>query len=613
MAGAFVQQVANGVTPSASGTSLTFAAQHATTIGNTLVIVVEGRSQAVVDVGTPPIDSKGNEYTADAYGANASANSFVNILSGAQVSALAVGDTFTINFSEAIGPAVGWWVFEFSGLLTASSPLDQTGGYAGDGEGTGFASIPTLGPTVQADEVAVYCAVAIAPFTFTQAAGYSSPATFQQSTSGAVPGDRAGCVGYKILTSVSTPSETAAVGLSSPTNIAGAIATYRASGGGSGPGGSTQPYGNYFEADALANFEIGYPSDRRVSYRWRQVGNDTLTGFTLYQKSESGDAPGAGYSSGTGGSWRLRVETDDGTSNHFPTGTLAGAGATVTVTTANDDGGGKVCTLGTPLAVTDGTIYHMVLNNPDASPAVNYTSIDDLLLGKGTSPLNRIIPDIDQAVLKKDGAGAWAQQNFHYPIWARHYQSGAKKGQSYMDAFSGSGLHDIGTANNAVRMRFVPSFSLTVNRAWVRLYRQAGTTQPLTIQLRNAAGTILASGTVPASAVHVGSYADWVSITFAPVALISGQTYRLEFWATSETVPYRTFPIQAGPGSGGFATMDADNVFTDGYFEFTTNGGASWSQHIDTRSKVQAYLEQIPPDPPATVVIAHRTMMGIGS
>lgn len=75
-------------------------------------------------------------------------------------------------------------------------------------------------------------------------------------------------------------------------------------------------YGNAWQANSLANLEIGLQSGRLIDLRFQAETTDTLSSVTTFLKT--GPPISGGYGHGTGGTVLMQLETDDGTASHNP-------------------------------------------------------------------------------------------------------------------------------------------------------------------------------------------------------------------------------------------------------------------------------------------------------
>lgn len=374
-----------------------------------------------------------------------------------------------------------------------------------------------------------------------------------------------------------------------------------------GAGAHRKPtlYGLPWNADDLDNLEIGDtggPTVRKVGIRFRAPWTDTLASVSIAV------AYGTGYSAGTGGSVKMALQADDGTTNHYPSGTDI---ASVTNTTTNlfppTEENMVTWTFGTAQSVTKGTLYHLVFTQQDAAPATNWVSLDGTYnypsnpgLGTQAQPW---IDDTSFYCLRYDnpntfgGATGWnpMPQVSASPI-NFHYTTNGDWGFS-IDYTPTSSVRSIGGANDAVRMTFTPTSTQgPFTKAFARCYRQSATSHALTIMVKQGA-TLLTSGTVPAASFPAGTAGTdpgigfWGSITFSPITFSASTQYSLELWSTSETTPYQAYPIRTAE-SGNFSDVATQNRFTDGSWQYTTNAGSTWTlESSDVGFKMQGYFQ----------------------
>lgn len=351
-------------------------------------------------------------------------------------------------------------------------------------------------------------------------------------------------------------------------------------------------YGMPWNADSLDNIEVGLQAGRKVDIQFRAPYTSTLVSVAL------AIAYGTGYSAGTGGSVKCDLQTDDGTASHFPSGTSLGS---VTVTTTNgtpDTESIVTWTFATPIAVTLGTIYHLVFTQQDASPTTNWVSIDGTYNATPQAQLQPAFDNTDLCMNWSFSGGAWAAQtSISCAPLNLHFGNGLDWGWSVDYTPVAAALRNVGGASNAVRMNFTPSENLLVRSMWARLYRQSATSQPLSLQLKQGGTTIVQQGTVAASGIVAltagASPADgtWVGVHFPDYQLRKAQQYTFELWSTAETTFYQAYPLRTAE-TGNWSAAALANRFNDGWWEYTVNGGSTWTQESsDTGYKMQFYFE----------------------
>ena len=194
---------------------------------------------------------------------------------------------------------------------------------------------------------------------------------------------------------------------------------------------SSSTYGEVFNADGLANLEIGKSSGRTVDYRFRAQHSGTMASARFFFVFR-----GLGYYAGNGGQVQIDVEADDGTTNHRPSG-VSLANALITNPLSNNF---PRVTFNQSVSVQAGQLYHFVFTNPYSDPINNYVSIDDIYNEARVPNMQPTVSDTDLAVLFKDGSNPLAINYGHTPIFDA-YITGAggtnyTEGVGYIDARS---------------------------------------------------------------------------------------------------------------------------------------------------------------------------------
>lgn len=336
-------------------------------------------------------------------------------------------------------------------------------------------------------------------------------------------------------------------------------------------------YGPGIYGDTLFNEILGGSLSAQSSFRFRAEQTAELDSVRVYTIVYHA----GGYSAGDAGSVRCRLYADDETSDHFPTGS-----ALATTNTFNPGNPPStdfpLLTFSVPYAVTAGTLYHLVFDNPHASPTTNYCSIDMMSeLTTAHSPQQPRFADTDWAYLVKYGASAWEQRTQNVtPIADLTYDNAEHQGMGYTEVGLVSYTVSI-EGNTMIRETFtVSGGDKVVTGVGVCLSRYSGTGD-LSVRLETGAGTEIETVTFAAADVaantHAG-YADFGSMTrlYAAFAsehtLSSGSTYNVRVSSPAGTV-YRAHSIRRAGGSYG---IDDATYFTDGYGQKTTDG-STWT------------------------------------
>lgn len=354
---------------------------------------------------------------------------------------------------------------------------------------------------------------------------------------------------------------------------------------------SSQYYGPGLGSDGLGNTTVG-PSGNTVSYRFRAKHSGAVPQVLIYLIP---DHPG--YAGGTAGTTQVTLNTDDGTSSHNPTSTVLASYVMGNVLSLSSPARYFYTVQFTPApTLTAGQLYHMVFKSIDASPSVNFLSVDTLYQIVYPNPYQPTMSNTDAAVLLSQDGTNWQPRAGYTPVYQLQFQNGITEGIGYMEGWIGTPEPISGS--NAVRETFtVSGAQVSVSSVGIRLARLSGN-DPLTVRLENGDGTLIEEGTVPAAAIQESNATSpayvWATYKFSTTyALIPGSTYHLDF-ESSSTSTYQAFPIRKGADYG----FQATTYFPDGYAEFEQNGSwtgwAQWGATNRTDGDLQFYLSVAP-------------------
>ncbi|NWJ42544.1 MAG: hypothetical protein HXX12_16400 [Geothrix sp.] len=342
-------------------------------------------------------------------------------------------------------------------------------------------------------------------------------------------------------------------------------------------------YGSGLNADDLGNQVIGWNSsvdtvNRKASIRVRATHSGTLT--SIRPKFIWSTVKG-GYGAGTGGNIVIQIQTDDGSSNHLPSGTvLASLQYNQPITIGNYF---PLLTFSNPANLTAGQLYHVVFTNVDADPTVNYISLDHLFMWNACTSTQPLVSNTDLGLLETNTAGAWVafvrgSTHSYSPTIQLTYGDGASQGQGYIQGFgqtSTSGWVNPKpiSGTQSVRETFtVSGVDRTVTAINVRANRISGSS-PLTVTIEKSDGTLVGQGTVLVPLGGAGSTSAneaWVSVKFGtPLTLQAGVGYHLVLSSPADTV-HTTHALEKGNVYG----FPATTYFADGYAQF--NSGTGW-------------------------------------
>src|SRR5665213_435404 len=327
-------------------------------------------------------------------------------------------------------------------------------------------------------------------------------------------------------------------------------------------------YGSGVASDGLANTTIG-PWGNEVSYRFLATHSGVLQQATVYLITDIG-----GYSGGNGGTIRVDIRTDDGTSAHNPSGNIL---TTYFISNAASLPAPQryiyVMNFSNTPTLTAGQIYHMTFENVDSNPSSNFISVDSLYQSTTQSSFPPAPSDPYAAVLTAWGAGSWSPRDGFAPVYELDYQDGASEGIGYVAGWVGVPASVSGPI--PLRETFtVTGSQIRVASAAVRVARINGD-DPVVVRFEQADGTMIEEGYIDASNIPLSSASSpnyyWASFNFSEShALVPGQTYHLvvECDATST---YQAVALQKGHYYG----FQPTTYFPDGNAEVKVND--SWT------------------------------------
>lgn len=357
-----------------------------------------------------------------------------------------------------------------------------------------------------------------------------------------------------------------------------------------------QYLGSGLNADALSNTRIGGPYGTTTSFGFRSGHSGLLGSVRLYVIWSTSSS---GYNGGTGGSLLVRIQPDDGTDQHRPSGQTL---ASTLHTDPMSKGSFPLLVFATPPHLRKGQIYHVVITNPDPDPVANYVSVNSLWMRRSLTPAQPTIADDDwfQLLGSRTSPGSWqpistGQPDSFTPILELNFMEGFSEGVGYMEVWVENPKTVSGT--RAVRQLFtMVNADQYVARASVRLRRRSGE-DSLVAEVRNDSGATVARGALPAAAVGTGH--AWVHFELGNRLLAAGGKYTLEL-RCAESSTYDLYPIRKGTAmSVGFKSA----LFVEGYAQFTTGGPwrgwDQWGQPDRLDGDLQFYLT-FTSEPPET-------------
>jgi len=351
-----------------------------------------------------------------------------------------------------------------------------------------------------------------------------------------------------------------------------------------GSAGTAEPYGALIGADDLNNTIIGGTNAWSASYRFRASESSALNAMNHYIIGLAEDTSGA-YAKGTGGTFRYSLQSDDGSANHFPSGSVL---ATQDLDMTSVDGAQVLLTWASPATLTAGTLYHIVVTNIDGTPTANYVSLDGTFQFATVSlPVQPRYADVDWHQLDRIGAGAWQENqrgdgSYITPIASLNYANGGHQGMGYIETWGRGGSDGYNTCDGTIKLReafTVSGGDRTVTSVHIRLARTSGT-GALSLRLETSGNSEIETVTIAAASIATASKGGgghgqgeaWYSVAFASShVLANGSSYNLVLSTTAGT-EYWCVCIRKGASYG----YDSASYYNDGHAQIATDG-STWA------------------------------------
>jgi hypothetical protein len=306
---------------------------------------------------------------------------------------------------------------------------------------------------------------------------------------------------------------------------------------------------------------------RTVTQSFRAIKTGSIRSVIWYNIHSTS---ATGYSAGTGGNIRVRIEGSDasGHANGVP------LGGSDTLNNAASAPSFPKQVLSAPAPVEQGKIYHVTFYNTHSNAGSNYVSTDCINIKStlNVSPHNPQIPDIEDSVYYKNSGGSWIKRS-QTPILDLEYTDGTHQGTPYMESWlSGNPSHFNAqiTPTQWSRQSFTAPYGMTVNKMAIAAKYVSGSGN-LVMEIRDAGGSVLRQATWDNSEV-LSTYQGWAPVkSISPLSLSGGSSYSFVLKATGGV--FNSYPLANGSVHYGFSPSIAVN----GFCEYSTNSGGTWS------------------------------------
>ena len=367
--------------------------------------------------------------------------------------------------------------------------------------------------------------------------------------------------------------------------------------------------GNPLQGKDLANITL---DDAPYAFRFVAPKTGSLTKVYPIWEEGPGDPP---YGTGDGGTIRMRVVADDG--NGFPDeSTVLGSVPDWSPGLSGGVAGDLYPTiwgghsLSSSVALTEGTTYHLTIENVDGNPGSNYISLNFLYTDywnydlAATAPRTgndrpNLAPSEAEWGLTYRPSGSWLEHtqnpNDYYDRYEAplllEFTDGDVYGNLMMTTYNQSGPYSYGYlpcgGSNRARELFTPQADVTVDSVMFHAYRSGdgGAASPgptVTAKLKQGASTLATAthyfdtrsatgrdGTFNVSKAAVVALSSSVDLT-------AGTTYSVEFSSSSSDAEV---PIGAYYSGGTDRPQETVTSFAENgshYAQESTDSGATW-------------------------------------
>jgi hypothetical protein len=356
--------------------------------------------------------------------------------------------------------------------------------------------------------------------------------------------------------------------------------------------------GDFLQNSAINNGPSGvnYYNNFGISFRMRSPTTANLTHFSIFI-TENGPGFNDGYGGGTGGTLRFTWCADSA----GQPGTSISTPLSITRTqwwfnAAHSNNSNGTCfvqmpdVLSTTMSVpmTANSIYHLKIENTDASPGTNYVSVDQM--GGDEASILQPFCLGDQyrwgQMVKLSSGGAYIFSYIAWPILEMMFDDGTVYGANWRECINNAA--DVGqtvaiggsSTNNQVRQVFTPSANRGPFNTVRVLINGSGATPTATI--KTSGGTTIATGAMSLDPVYANplntgtTTLHWWIFSFSSFTFLSGTTYYLLITAPASG-SLRAWSIRKASVESGVGIFHSGSDFPDGHGEATTN---NWSSTI---------------------------------
>ena len=273
---------------------------------------------------------------------------------------------------------------------------------------------------------------------------------------------------------------------------------------------------NLFAAKGANYFVLG-SSTTKVDLRFTAQESKTVTKVRIYLN----------WVYGSSTTYRVGLQDD---SAGDPDGSFDGSG---TFTPSEGPGDWHEITLNSPVAITTGTVYHIVIEHVSGPiNETNYIEIKEIAPANTYIPLNKgadhDVNDNDTNLMARhssDNGSSWHDAELYKtPVFLLVYSDGTYGGQPYYDTGSGDYIYDAEYGGGQV---LITGSNKTVSTIGFFVKKRGSPAGALEYEIKDGDNNVLRNGTL-ATAAEVGTAPAWIDANLSSnLTLNNGSSYKV--------------------------------------------------------------------------------------
>lgn len=316
-------------------------------------------------------------------------------------------------------------------------------------------------------------------------------------------------------------------------------------------------YGNSFLVESTSGVGNINNASTWTSNRFTAQASKTVSAIRIYIQTEQGVSP----------TYRYGLQAD---STGNPSGIYLGSGDLAATTT-----GWQTINLGTPVALTSGTIYHLVVKHQ--SGTINnsrYVSIRKSAPQNVRIPYNNVADINSNVLFTTNSGGIWTAQNAQ-PIYILQYNDSTFEGDPYFQ----SAIVETATTNfQGERFLLANNISVSDISFYVRQESASEPQDNLNAILHDVTNNLELANIVLATPAQATTSFAWITANFAsPINLVSGNEYRI-YLTSPGTANNRSYQIHTMDNMNDASDNSINYLSTNSRYSFSNNSGTNWTE-----------------------------------